>query len=67
MRKQNRASRTWSQPKDATSRTGNGRDKLTAAPWGQYNEREPQRGAGPYESSYDVALGYCCERSIVLP
>lgn len=67
MRKQNRAKRTWSQPKESTSRAGNPREKLVAAPWGHLHEREPQRGVGPYESSYEVALGYCCERSIVLP
>jgi hypothetical protein len=67
MRKQNRASRTWSQPKDATRRTGKGRDHLVVPSWGQLNEREPQRAAGPYEVTYEVALGYCCERAIVLP
>ena len=34
--------------------------------------REPRRidpvtGPGPYESSYDIALGYSHDRSIVLP
>lgn len=28
---------------------------------------EPVSGPGPYESSYDIALGYGHDRSIVLP
>ena len=67
MPKLSRVKRNVSQAKDATSRTGSTREDVVALPWGRMSEREPKRGAGPYEVQYEVALGYCCERSIVLP
>ena len=66
MRKLSRVKRNWSQTTEATNRAGSAREDIVAMPWGR-NEREPKRGAGPYEVQYEVALGYCCERSIVLP
>jgi hypothetical protein len=67
MRKLSRVKRNGSQPTDATGRTTSVREDVVAMPWGRVSEREPKRRAGPYEVQYEVALGYCCERSIVLP